>query len=156
MAVILCGCGEQKSSTVNIDNDLFVKTDSFEQKNVDSAGDVFSFFNKKIHFDIPENTISDNMTLVVTELSGFPNDPYITFLDVYSFEPEDIDFNKPVTVKIRYDRSKIPSDIPDEKIMLFFYSDNDYWELIPDSAPFEDYIEGEVDSLYVIASGFIG
>jgi len=147
LSTLLSGCIEEKSTSV-----LFTKTDNSEEKTVDFAGDNLFFLEYHVYVDVPENAVDKETGITVTELSSYPTQERIKFLNVYSFEPDGITFDKPVKIGINYKDEQIPENVNNDDIKLFMYQDGK-WNEIPDSGPVGSYVVGYVSHFCSIASG---
>ncbi|HEC77488.1 MAG TPA: hypothetical protein ENI33_09605 [Thermoplasmatales archaeon] len=148
LGIAMSGCIEEKSTS-----GIFTKTDNTEEKTIGIEGGNIFFLEYHVYTDFPENAVNNEINITITEVSSYPEKEGIKFMDVYHFEPDGINFAKPVKIGINYDSEEIPENISDEDIKLFMYQSGK-WNEIEDSQPVGSYVAGYVSHFCFIASGY--
>ena len=148
LCIVMSGCIEEKSNS-----GIFTKTDNAEEKTVGVKGGNIFFLEYHVYTDFPENAVNNEINITVTEISSYPEKEDIKFMNVYHFEPDGINFEKPVKIGINYNSEEIPENISEDNIKLFIYQGGK-WNEIEDSQPTGSYVAGYVSNFCFIASGY--
>jgi hypothetical protein len=100
---------------------------------VGPEGGTLSFHGGNVMLVFPPSAVSEEVTVTVQPTSTFPADPRIVESAVYRFQPEGIQFSRPVQLAIRYDPAGLQSAMVDSTLRLYEVGAAE-WAEVPGSA----------------------
>jgi hypothetical protein len=114
--LLLSGCTNQTSN--NTDQQQTI-SDEFT---TNVTGGTYDLAEGRIHVDIPEHAVSQQVTITVDSIPDPPYDTDVVLAHCYSFGPNGTTFATPINLTLRYDTSIITADIPVDILHLFVLS----------------------------------
>ncbi|MCX6667631.1 MAG: hypothetical protein NTV74_05275 [Euryarchaeota archaeon] len=121
LAVAFSGC-QEKSNTSTSREDFSVN----ENQNVITAANVH------VIVEIPAGALTTQTTITVEPATNLPTNSTCVLDTAYTFGPDGLQFQQPVTLSIAYDDGKIPTDIFAESLKLAKLVSGT-WQIISDS-----------------------
>ncbi|MEZ5358671.1 MAG: hypothetical protein R3F48_07530 [Candidatus Zixiibacteriota bacterium] len=86
---------------------------------VDTIGGDYSFATGQVVFTFPANAVDSATTVAVSTESSYPTDDGYVSGTCYSFSPDGIVFNSPVSVRIRYTENNVPQNVDESTLGLY-------------------------------------
>jgi hypothetical protein len=121
LVVAFSGC-EEKSNT----------STSREEFSVNQNQNVISAANAHVVVEIPAGALTMQTTITVEPATNLPANSTYVLDTAYTFGPDGLQFQQPVTLSIAYDDGKMPVDIFAESLKLAKLV-SDAWQILPDS-----------------------
>ena len=94
---------------------------------IDKKGGTIQNRDKSVTVEVPAGAVEKSTTMAVVQTKEKP-DGYINLSPVYLFEPDGIHFKQPVTVKMRYDSSKLPVGSAESSLKLMWTNEKGEFE----------------------------
>ena len=111
---------------------------------IDKKGGTIQTKDKSVTVEIPAGAVEKSTTIAVVQTKEKPAE-YINLSPVYLFEPSGLQFKQPVTVKMMYDPSKLPSGSVESNLKLMWTNEKGEFEPV----------ESTVDTANKIVAGKI-
>lgn len=96
---------------------------------VSSNGGYFSLAQSKVDLDIPADAVSGDQSITVNKISSPPALEEYSFVTGYDFQPDGLEFGKPVTLKILYDDQDIPAGVQEKDLVICLYENGQLTEI---------------------------
>ncbi len=85
---------------------------------VESSGGLIVAFDGAVKLEFPPGALSRKTTIVVSEVSTYPDAGKVIPGTVYEFGPNGTQFQKPVKLSIRYDPSQLPAGTKESNLRI--------------------------------------
>ena len=121
LAVTFSGC-EEKSNT----------STGREEFSVNENQNVLTAANAHVVLEIPAGSLTTQTTITVEPATNLPSNSTYVLDTAYTFGPDGLQFQKPVTLSIAYDTGKVSSDVFVSSLQLAKLVSGT-WQILPDS-----------------------
>jgi hypothetical protein len=122
---------------------------------VDSSGRIVTSSDSRVEVNVPANAVSNPITLSIEKNNAVPSVSGFTSVLGYKFGPEGTVFHKPVTIKISYDQSALPSGANESALRLFWLNNNVMEELDNSSVDInQNFVSGKISHFSFVNVGY--
>ena len=153
--LLLSGCTNQTTNN-NTTNNNTSQQSVYDEFTTNSTGGTYELGNGLVSVSVPQLAVSQPLTITMQSIPDPPYQTDVTLTDCYSFGPNGTVFSSPISLKLPYTPSKIPSNVYLGNLSLFILSGTE-WQKIDGS--FVDTIQhtvtGTTTHFCLIGAGFI-
>jgi hypothetical protein len=149
--MMLSGCTNQTTN-----NNSSSQQTIHDEFTTNSTGGTYELGNRTVTVTVPQQAVSQQLTIT---LDSVPDPPYqtdVTLTDCYSFGPNGTVFSSPITLRLPYTPSEIPSTVLLGNLSLFILSGTQ-WQKINGSYvdTIQHTVTGTTTHFCLIGAGFI-
>lgn len=123
LCAVLAACAQQSNDTYQ---------DERAREGMGSAGGAVATARQVVTLEIPEGALAEPVTITIDPARAVPDDPHYIPGTAFEFGPDGQRFEKPVTMRLRYDPARLPEGMLPSTLRMHKVV-NQAWQMIEGS-----------------------